>query len=304
MRPIVSLCAVLALAACKDTPKPAAEAAPVAKPAAESAPVAKSAPESPAPTPADNPPPAPAENLAREGDDEKPTPTPAEDPAPEGDGEKPAPAEGQPAAAGGNAPGLDYPLVFAPEERMAAADCQALIDRELALIAESGSDEMKQAAAKSPPAEVLRECQLAPPPKVVAECVRGVADATAMYRQCFSLPFQGRPLAIVREFKANDPANAEAQPPMFSQHGDIIWTGKDCGLLLQKAEGFAGAFYLCEGKTTGPFTTNADIKQVFDALGAEQAQAHSMIMGIMANYPTGRTGMWRVCNSAGVCHDE
>jgi len=51
-------------------------------------------------------------------------------------------------------------------------------------------------------------------------------------------------------------------------------------------------------------TPTENIKQVFAALSAEQSARHNTVMGIMANYPAGGTGRYRVCNSAGVCHTE
>ena len=187
---------------------------------------------------------------------------------------------------------------------MAAADCDAMVAREFALVAESGTDEMKEGAAKTTPAEGVAKCRAAPAPKAVADCLRTATTATAMFRECYTIPFKGRDLTTVREFTANDPANAAAEPPMFSQHGDIVMIRKDCGLLLQKLEAFTGAFLVCDGKTQGPVTTSADVREMFTALSAEASARHKMVMGIINNYPSGGTGRRRVCNAAGVCRIE
>ncbi len=200
--------------------------------------------------------------------------------------------------------GLGFDLVFAPETRMPAADCEAIVTREFALVAESGTDEMKEGAAKTTPADAAAKCRAAPFPKAAADCLRTATTASAMFRECYTIPFQGRDLTTLREFTANDPANAAADPPMFSQHGDIVMIRKGCGLLLQKLESFTAAFLVCDGKTTGPVTTSADIREMFAALSAEESARHKLVMGIIGNYPSGGTGRYRVCNAAGVCRVE
>ncbi len=286
---------VTSLVACgKDTPRPPATPV-VATPATAGALEPANAPE-PAGDPANAP--APAGDPA---DDPEPTGEPANDPEPTGEPANDPEPTGEPANVGADG----VALVFAAEDRMPAADCDALVAKEFALVAETGSDEMKEGAAKTGQAEALAKCRAAPHPRVVADCIRGVTSANEMFRSCYTLPFQGRDLVINRQFTANDPANQSADPPMFTQHGDIIMIRANCGLLLQKLETFLGAFLQCDGKTQGPFTTGADIKEVFAAMSAEQAASHRMMMGIMANYPSGRSGgNWRVCNTAGVCHIE
>jgi len=306
---MVQLCLASLLVACKSK----SEAPPASPAAASAAPESQrlepSAGEAPRPVGGEEATPSPGEEPKPTAGEE-PTPTAGEEPTPAA-GEEPTPAAGEeptPTAGEGDTPkappAVPGARVFADSERMAASDCETIVPREFALVAESGTEQEKASAARTAVAEALGKCQAMPYPRVVAECIRAATTASEMFRSCYTLAFRGHDLYVGREFTANDPANAAAEPAMFTQHGDLIRYRKGCGLLFQRLETFVGAFNLCDGETQGPLTTNEDIRQVFAAMSAEQSAHHRMMMGIMANYPSGGTGRYRVCNSSGVCHLE
>ena len=114
---------------------------------------------------------------------------------------------------------LGFDLVFAPEDRIAAADCDAMVTREFALIGESGTDEMKEGAAKTTPAEAIAKCRVAPAPKAVADCLRTATTATAMFRECYTIPFQGRDLTtVVQQIFAQYPDPPDLAPREYDVH--------------------------------------------------------------------------------------
>ncbi|MFO0747834.1 MAG: hypothetical protein U1F43_19530 [Myxococcota bacterium] len=241
----------------------------------------------------------------------RPSPRPAAAPTPEPAAGEPAPtpepAAGEPAAgepAPTPEPGEPEPGEPAAGGVMPTSECEAMIARELQLVSESGTDEMKAGAARTTPADLVQQCQADPYPVAAADCIKAATSALEMYRKCYSIPFQGHELVVDRRFKAGDAANAEADPPAFTRNGDLIVVRGECGLLYQKVGTFTAAFWVCDGRTLGPFTLKADIDQAMAALSEESSAGHRMIMGIMANYPSGGTGRWRVCNSSGVCHTE
>lgn len=181
--------------------------------------------------------------------------------------------------------------------------CTAINQKEYALIDESGTQEMRDAIAAKPMADAIAECQAQPVPTSVVSCVLAASTASEVFRHCYTLPFQGRDLTIGRSFDGLAD-NSDADPPPFKLDGDTMTFGKGCQMIHQQVAQFRGFFIDCDGETMGPLTTGDDIKAAMAALTQEQAARHKMMMGIMNNYPSGRSGRWKVCDASGNCRIE
>jgi len=181
-------------------------------------------------------------------------------------------------------------------------DCAAVVAKEYALIAESGTQEMRDAIAARSQDEAVAACQAQPVPAAFTACALAASDASALFRTCYALPFQGRDLTIGRSFDGRA-SNADADPPVFSLDGDTMSFGK-CQMIHQQVAQFHGFFISCDGKTQGPLTTGEDIKAAVAALRQESAAGHRAVMNIMSNYPAGGTMRWRVCDASGNCRNE
>jgi len=235
--------------------------------------------------------PAPAPVAAPDEGDE-PAPAPEAEPVAEPGGEAEPAAPDEPVA---------EPAAEPSGALMDPSRCAALIARELALIRDSGTDEMRTSAAARTEEELVATCASAPVPAAYEQCVSQVATASDIYRTCVAAVFQGRDLTVGRTFKALED-NSGAEPPALEVDGDTMSFGT-CRMIHQKVGNFRAFFVDCPGKATlGPLTTGDDIKASIAALREESANAHATVLGIMNNYPRGG-GRWRVCQN-GQCRIE
>lgn len=215
-----------------------------------------------------------------------------------------APGEAPPSAGAEEGAGIAPPeLVEGPGGAGDRGTCAAVVAREFALIRESGTQEMRDDIASKTEAGVVAECEAQPPPEAVASCILAATSASEVFRSCYTLPFQGRDITIGRSFDALAD-NSGADPPPFKLDGDAMTFGKGCQMIHQQVAQFRGFFIDCDGQTVGPLTTGDDIRAAMAALSQDEAARHKLVIGIMNNYPSGRSGRWKVCDASGNCRLE